>query len=455
MHFTLKSSACLLLALSSAANASILDVLKPLHALAAQPTESTSFIDQQAMQTPIPTGALQFQKRDAAKKVKINKEYMNEQLKKQGLLPSTTDDTPAPWLRTIYGSIAEVVHPTVIHSITFNAKPPATTDGLEEWVSLKDDGSPKTIKPKMKNGKIKNGKPDPKTYFQTASTVVYNQKDLKAHNLKEDDTHVEVVWLPEDDTYSSLNPLMRCTPDLYRKKGPAGMDRSEPFCSPKENTSLKVGVAHFLTWYTRYFEEAQYVKVHYAFVKENKSDKGMKKREIPGFAAEKAVIDQKTTIEDAIGDIPGTFFSSEWIMNRDGYYPIEIEEEWLKGEHYKKVMISIQPDTVEDEDFNLLESDHIIVNFQIKATVSKNSKLDRHLQDQVGTGDDVYYVIMSVPTVVILAAFGMYMFLHCNRKHRDLSHIKKPKKSRYGNNGKYDLPYAITDINKPANYKKV
>ena len=49
----------------------------------------------------------------------------------------------------------EIVTPTIIQGVTFNAQPPSTTNGLEYWVSLKDDGSPKTIKPQMKNGQIK------------------------------------------------------------------------------------------------------------------------------------------------------------------------------------------------------------------------------------------------------------------------------------------------------------
>ncbi|KAG7823552.1 hypothetical protein KL909_002949 [Ogataea angusta] len=384
------------------------------------------------------------------KKAIVNKEYA-ERMQGKGL-SSTTTEKPDPWLRTIYGSIPEIVTPTVIGGITFSAKPPATTDGLEPWVSLKKDGSPKTIHPKMKNGKIQNGRPNLKTYFQTATTVTYNKEQLKAHNMAEDEVFTEVIWQPEDDTYVSLNPLMRCTPDFYYKKGVARELSSEPFCSPHENQKLFVGKTYFLTWFTRYFEDATNVRIHYAFLKESAKEQGMVKRDLvdlgPPVKPKSKYVDHSQ--EHKEGALPGTFFSSDWFLNRDGFFPIEVLDAWLGNKQSKAVLIAVQPDTVDDEEFSLIDSAHVVVHFQKRAVVAKNSKIDKELQDRTGSNDNVYYVIMSVPTVVIIAVFGMYMFLYINRKHRDLSHLRKPKRSRYGNQGKYNELYAETDIRKPS-----
>ncbi|KAG7893364.1 hypothetical protein KL905_002943 [Ogataea polymorpha] len=384
------------------------------------------------------------------KKAIVNKDYA-QRMQGKGTSSTAEAEMPAPWLRTIYGSIPEIVTPTVVGGITFSAKPPATTNGLEPWISLKKDGSPKTINPKMKNGKIQNGRPDLKTYFQTATTVTYDKEQLKAHNMADDQVFTEVIWQPEDDTYVSLNPLMRCTPDFYYKKGVARELVSEPFCSPHENQKLQTGKTYFLTWYTRFFENASNVRVHYAFLKESSREKGMAKRDLVDLGA--PVKPRTKSVHHSTGHkgaLPGTFFSSDWFINRDGYFPIEVDEEWLGKQQSKAVLIAIQPDTVDDEDFNLIESAHVVVLFQKRAVVAKNSKIDKELQDRTGTNDNVYYVIMSVPTVVIIAVFGMYMFLWLNRKHRDLSHLRKPRRSRYGNQGKYNELYAETDIRKPS-----
>ena len=111
------------------------------------------------------------------REVIINKDYARNQAAKTQSSSSTV--TPPPkWVRTLTDGKVEIVTPTIIQGVTFNAQPPSTTNGLEYWVSLKDDGSPKTIKPQMKNGQIKNGRPDYSTWFQTATTIVYNKEQL-------------------------------------------------------------------------------------------------------------------------------------------------------------------------------------------------------------------------------------------------------------------------------------
>ena len=137
------------------------------------------------------------------REVIINKDYARNQAAKTQSSSSTV--TPPPkWVRTLTDGKVEIVTPTIIQGVTFNAQPPSTTNGLEYWVSLKDDGSPKTIKPQMKNGQIKNGRPDYSTWFQTATTIVYNKEQLKAHNMADDEIFEEVKYIQEGDLENHL-----------------------------------------------------------------------------------------------------------------------------------------------------------------------------------------------------------------------------------------------------------
>ena len=95
----------------------------------------------------------------------------------------TTSEEVKPWIRTIYESQVEIVTPTVIAGVTFSGRPAPTPDPLEPWVSLKKDGTPQTIKPELKNGRTKKGRPEYSTYFKTLSVMTYSFEDLKAHNM--------------------------------------------------------------------------------------------------------------------------------------------------------------------------------------------------------------------------------------------------------------------------------
>ncbi|CCF57396.1 hypothetical protein KAFR_0C04050 [Kazachstania africana CBS 2517] len=317
----------------------------------------------------------------------------------------TTSEELKPWLRTIYSTKAEIVTPTVIAGVTFSAKPAATPDPLEPWVSLNKDGSPKTIKPELKNGRTKNPHPEYSTYFQTASVRTFSYEELKAHNMDPNDVYEEEVFIDEDKTYVSLNPIIRCTPERYFMKGSANDISSQPFCTPRENTSWKVGKTYFVSWFTRFFEDefsgevVENVRVHLSYVKEKASEKGFHKR-----------------------DIPATFFSSEWLKNVDGMYGIEIDGDWLQGQYERKIVVSVQPSNIPDEEFNPLENGVLLYMIQ-GSKVSKYSKEELALQDAGISNDKWYYVALSIPTMVIFALVCIYFFLHYNGKYRDFSDV--------------------------------
>lgn len=328
---------------------------------------------------------------------------------------STSSETPKPWIRTIYSTQVEIVTPTVIAGVTFRAKPAEPTKGVVPWVSLKKDGSPQTIMPKLKNGITEKASPTYSTYFQTATTVTYDYEQLKAHNMDPDSVHEEVEYIDEDKTYVSLNPLIRCTPDRYYMKGLARDVSSEPFCTPHENSKIKLDNTYFVTWYTRYFgDEAKKVRLHFSYVKQKLKDKGMSKREVVH-----------------------AFYSTEWLDNVDGFYPLSIKEEWLRDQYEQNVAISIQPDNVPDEEFDLLEH-ATIVQFAKGSKVFKNTKEHREKLDQGIDHDGVYYAIVSIPAVVAVSILGMYFFLYLTRNSRDITDIRyKVWKSQHKVLGKF------------------
>lgn len=86
------------------------------------------------------------------KEVIINKDHAKHQAQKTS--SSSSIKPPDPWYRTVDGQV-EIVRPTVIAGVTISAKPPKTTDPLQEWVSLDKTGKPKTIRPEIKNGRTK------------------------------------------------------------------------------------------------------------------------------------------------------------------------------------------------------------------------------------------------------------------------------------------------------------
>ncbi|CUS22274.1 LAQU0S05e01684g1_1 [Lachancea quebecensis] len=319
---------------------------------------------------------------------------------------TTTSEIPKPWRRTIYSNEKEIVTPTVIAGVTFSAKPPATTNGLEPWISLDQSGNPKTKRPQIKGGKTVNPRPDYSTYFKSVATKTFSYDELKAHNMEEDEVYEELTFTDEDDTYVSLNPIIRCTPQRYFNKGPAGDISSEPFCTPRENKELKAGNTYFVSWYTRFFQypdsdkTVENVQLHLFYLKESVYEKGLKKR-----------------------DLKAAFFSSGWLKNVDGIYPLELTADFLDGAFDKKVLLAIQPENINDEDFNPWE--HYVVFRMIKGSrVAKTTKQQKALQDAGISDDTWYYVALSIPTVVVIACVVMYFFLYLNKNHRDIHDVK-------------------------------
>ncbi|GAV54317.1 hypothetical protein ZYGR_0AL00490 [Zygosaccharomyces rouxii] len=343
----------------------------------------------------------------------------------------TTSEEPKPWHRTIYGDKVEVVTPTVIAGVTFSRKPLVTPDPLEPWVSLNKEGRPKTINPEIKKGRTKNGHPDYSTFFKKIHTISLGYDQLKAENMNYGDIHEEEVAEEEDNTYTSLNPIIRCTPKRYHNKGHSKNIPSEPFCTPHEDSMWRVGNTYFLTWYTHFFknehsdEVVDRVRIHMAYVKERANEKGVLKRDVS----------------------QATFFQSEWIKNVDGVYPIEVLQQWLNGVRTRKVVISVQPETVPDDEFDPLQYG-IFVFLDEGSKVYKQTKHELALKDAGITDDKWYYVVISIPTAVIVALVLMYFFINANRKYRDFSDVTNRAWEK-----KHRVLGKVTDFKKYRNMK--
>lgn len=372
------------------------------------------------------------------KEVVVNKDYKKIMLLKQHGGASATP--LKPWVRTIYETKVEIVLPTVVAGVTFSAKPPATTNGLEPWILLKNDGSPKTIKPKMKDGTIRDKSPDYGTWFQTATTVKYTKEELKAHNMADDEVFTHEELIPEDLTYRTLNPVLRCTPALYKMKGMAKDILPEPFCFPRDNAVLYMDKTYFVTWFHRFFDDdVKNVKLHLSYVKESMRQKGLKR----DLADEpKDQFDKRLSVMEKGGTMGrASFFATDWLPKDSGMYALEVLPEWLEGDFSRKVLLSLQPDTMEDEEFNHM-ANYVVVEFAQRAKVAKGHQEDLKLQHQkaemkalYGDAYDIeegldyekYMVILTMPMCVMVAVLLMYAFVYYNSLDHDLSFLKKVK----------------------------
>lgn len=319
----------------------------------------------------------------------------------------TTSEEPEPWHRTIYGSVKEIVTPTVIAGVTFRAKPLPTSDPLQPWITLNNQGEPKTVKPGMKNGRIKKGSPDYSTYFKAVSTRTWSYEELQAHNMDPNEEHEETILIDEDDTYVSLNPVIRCTPQRYFKKGDSGDKSSAPFCTPREKVQWKVGKTYFATWYTHFFKDEHSdevidkVRVHLSYVKESEHSRGYAKR-----------------------DMPATFFSSDWLRNDEGMLAIEVLDEWLQGARTRSVVLSVQPYNIPDDSFDPLENG-VLIYIDQGSKVFKKTKEQLALEKAGISENHWLYVAITMPTAVVVALVLMYFFLYANGKNRDFSDITR------------------------------
>lgn len=403
-----------------------------------QPPKATDAIE--VLVATEATEAPRLAKRARVKEKIYGKDYQKQQAEKEGKGEPSTTEMPKPWARTIISASSTkvvLVRPTVIAGVTFSTRPPKTTNGMEKWVSLNKDGSPKTIKPQNKGGQTKNGKPDYGTWFGTATIIPMGKDDIKAENMEEGEVYEHEENIPEDPTHHELNPIIRCTPDRYFKKGMGKNINSEPFCTPHDNQQLKMDKTYFITWFSRYFKDAKKVRVHLSYLKETARQKGLKRSLEDDLEGEQNLTKRSSLLEKGATIKESSFFYSDWLDVEEGMLPITILEEWFgKKDWYRKVLISLQPDNVDNEEFDYTK-DSVVVEISKGAVVSKGQfqdlkKLEEkwrnkglNVEYEDSSPYEKYYIMMAVPSCVALFGLGMYIFVMINNKNIDLSHLKK------------------------------
>lgn len=360
-------------------------------------------------------------------------------------------EPPSPWVHTLSDGKKSIVTPTVIASVTFYARPPEHTNGLEPWISLKKDGIPVTIRPEIKNGITKKGRPDYGTYFASPTTILHDNTDIVAHTLLPGEVFKEVKWVPQDSPEHWFDPLMRCTPASYFKKGMGRDISSEPFCFPRDDVELKLEKTYFVTWYSKFFDPSvAKVNLHLSRVIPSAMRKGFKRDEEGSLGPEddnvadldqnnrQGDIDKRLVEIEKGGSISkSSFFQSGWISNTKGWYALNLNEDMFPPHTFtQKVAISLQPDNVDTKDFDPL-ANYVVVTLSKRSKVAKGSlrdlkKLEQKLaganeefEEYTGINYDEYIVMMTLPTCVLLFGLLMYCFVRVNKGMTDLSHLKR------------------------------
>lgn len=95
--------------------------------------------------------------------------------------------------------------------------------------------------------------------------------------------------------------------------------------------------------------------------------------------------------------------------------PVEVRDEWLQDQFDRRIVVSVQPIYISDEDFDPLQ-------YGILLYITKGSKVFKPTKEQLAlddagiTNDQWYYVALSIPTVVVVFFVFMYFFLYANGK---------------------------------------
>lgn len=332
--------------------------------------------------------------------------------KRPGLTPTTTKPLE-PWIRTVSSDEVELVTPAVIDGITFSASPRIHVKTPTPWVSLKKDGVAKTITPKVKGAETKNGWPDYDDWFARETTMIHDLSNKKVkgeknnnNNNKEVKVHKEIKFIPQDESELRLNPLIRCTPDRYfDRKGEK--KNSAPFCTPQQNTGILFDQVHWVSWYTRFFKDNEKVRLHLAYVED--TFQKLQKREI---------------LAELGSNTDYAFWSSDWIEN-SGFYPLSIEYEWLMGKYNQQAVLAIQPESVYNEDFDLLHNGTII-QLREGPTVRGKQKKEPVTIELKKSNDGITMAMLALPTC-LLAFLCVYMFVvYYTRTLRKLN-LPKPE----------------------------
>ncbi|KAK9379237.1 uncharacterized protein V2V93DRAFT_374339 [Kockiozyma suomiensis] len=324
-----------------------------------------------------------------------------------------------PWTRTAPDASTQIVTPLLVEGVTISPRPPAVTPTIAmPWVSLKPNGAPVTIKPKIKKeGYVEKASPSYGTWFPDQTAVV--DSDALGSSGAGDEAAVDEVAVDEGAAkkgskkpaaakangdkqvvmsgryfkgeFERLNPVIRCTPERYILNGDYA-----PFCTPDLNTELLGSHSYFVTWYSHYFNSSK--------VRLNLLDYDT----LSIAAPEKfAVAEEETTLKEY------AFFTTEWLDNELGYYFLEINPAWLGKSFFKSVYIQIETPEEATED---LDIQHVpIVKFLKGPKVIAASKARYDVQ--------TWEMILAIPLCVLGFIIFLVAFHFCTARARRIGKI--------------------------------
>ncbi|KAK9477631.1 hypothetical protein V1514DRAFT_348131 [Lipomyces japonicus] len=305
-----------------------------------------------------------------------------------------------PWTRTAPDGAIETVTPVMVEGITISARPPVVTPTTPvPWISLKNNGAPVTVKPKVKKyGYVDKASPTYGTWFAEQTSVlpaVANGGDSAADKKQvlgagdEDDStaagkkqSVIVQGKYRDGEFERLNPVIRCTPERYLHHGDLA-----PFCSPESLSELVGNHAYFITWYSGYFNTSK--------VRINLLDYDTLAVTSPDHA--------KETLKEF------AFFTTEWIDNDLGYYYLEIDPTFFGKPFSRSVYIQIESPHEAAEDIDV---EHVpLVKFLKMPKVSRSG--NQRYENQT------LEMAAAIPLCLLVFAIFLFIFHKCTtRAHR-------------------------------------
>ncbi|KAK9320334.1 hypothetical protein V1517DRAFT_264581 [Lipomyces orientalis] len=305
-----------------------------------------------------------------------------------------------PWTRTAPSGTKETVTPFVVEGITMSPRPPVVTPtAAVPWISLKNNGAPVTIKPKIKNGYTEKASPTYGTWFaEETGAMEADSSSTGADDAEEGVAAKETKVLKTvmngryyEGEFERLNPVVRCTPERYLEHGDL-----EPFCSPASNSELLSGHAYFVTWYSRYFNAT---KVRISLLD----------YDTLSITSPSAIHDN--SVEKNLKEF--AFFTSEWVDNELGYYILDIDPKWVGKSFSKAVYIHLESPAEAADD---LDVQHVPLVKLLKGPKAMRSSKQRYEEQTLE-------MAATIPLCVLVFCGFLAAFHFCTRKSRKIGNV--------------------------------
>ncbi|KAK9370085.1 hypothetical protein V1509DRAFT_645305 [Lipomyces kononenkoae] len=309
-----------------------------------------------------------------------------------------------PWTRTAPIGTKETVTPFIVEGITISPRPAVVTPTVAvPWISLKNNGAPVTIRPKVKYGYTENASPTYCTWFaeETGTGIVTSDEvgNSTTTSFAEESAVPQETNAPKtvmngryyEGEFERLNPIIRCTPERYLEQGDLA-----PFCSPASSSELLSEHAYFVTWYSRHFNSTT-VRIN------------LLEYDTLSITSPSAIHDN--SVEQNLKEF--AFFTSEWVDNELGYYILEIDPKWIGKTFSKSVYIHIESPAEAADDLDVARTPLVTLMKGPKAMRSSPQRYEEQTLEMAAT----------IPLCVLVFCVFLVAFHFCTRKSRKIGNI--------------------------------